>query len=256
MRSPELSQGYGVMEPDPARSKPRWSFARIILSVVLVLLVFAGTQAAIAVVFMLDAASTRQGFNVGDWAAGAAMDGTLLAVSTIAAAATTVPFMRLVAARCEPDPWRFLGFERTTVAALGRWLLVLAAFIAGSDTLTSALGRPVVPEFMTAIFASADPILLLAALVVAAPLTEELFFRGLVFGVLEARGVPASAVAVVTSAVWALIHVQYDWYGIATTFAMGLVLAAARVNTRSVLPCLVMHAGANAFATAQAALAP
>lgn len=248
------SPGSEAVDPESVPTEPRWSVARIVVFSALIAIVFQATQAVVVAGMIAREAATRPDFDVDAWAQSAGTDGVLLALGTIAAAATTVPFMRFLAGRREPRPWRFLGFERTSAVALGRWLLALAAFIVASDALTTALGRPVVPEFMTSVFATADPLLLLAALVVAAPLGEELFFRGFVFGALESRGVPTLVVAVITSAVWALIHMQYDWYGIATIFAMGLLLAAARARTGSVLPCLAMHGSANAVATAQAAL--
>jgi membrane protease YdiL (CAAX protease family) len=64
----------------------------------------------------------------------------------------------------------------------------------------------------------------------------------------------ASGAVLLSALAWASIHGQYDWYGIVTIFALGLLLGAARVRTRSVVTPLVMHIAANLIATLEAAL--
>jgi membrane protease YdiL (CAAX protease family) len=54
---------------------------------------------------------------------------------------------------------------------------------------------------------------------------------------------------VLTALVWAVIHRQYDWYGVATVFAAGLLLGFARLRTNSIYSCLLMHALMNLIAT-------
>jgi membrane protease YdiL (CAAX protease family) len=71
---------------------------------------------------------------------------------------------------------------------------------------------------------------------------------------LEARGVSAVAGAFISAALWAGSHLQYDFYNIVAIFLTGLLLAAARIKTGSVVPCLVMHALGNAIATVETAL--
>ena len=52
---------------------------------------------------------------------------------------------------------------------------------------------------------------------------------------------PLGAV-VVTSVLWALLHLQYDVYGIFTILLVGLLLGAARIRTRSLVVPLALHA--------------
>jgi membrane protease YdiL (CAAX protease family) len=51
--------------------------------------------------------------------------------------------------------------------------------------------------------------------------------------------------------IWAAVHHQYDLYGIATIFVIGLLLGTARMKTDSVYPGIVMHALMNLIATIQ-----
>jgi len=63
---------------------------------------------------------------------------------------------------------------------------------------------------------------------IAGPLMEELVVRGFLFrGWSESSLGPVGAI-ILTSAVWALNHTQYDWFGRAIIFAFGLVLGHLR----------------------------
>lgn len=135
-----------------------------------------------------------------------------------------------------------------------KWLGFLAVFIAASDLLSIFLGRPVVPEFVATMYASTNPVWIIwIALIVAAPLFEETFFRGfLLKGFTSSFFGPVGAI-VLTAAIWAIIHIQYDAYNVAMIFCLGLMFGAARIQTGSLLVPLAMHALANFVSTAEAA---
>ena len=108
---------------------------------------------------------------------------------------------------------------------------------------------------METAYASADPLWVLwLALVVAAPIFEETFFRGFVFKGFAASPIGPGGAIAVTAALWAMMHTQYDAYGIATVFAIGVLLGVARWRTGSLWVPLAMHGVANVIATVEAAL--
>ena len=73
------------------------------------------------------------------------------------------------------------------------------------------------------------------------PIGEEILFRGFLFrGWLQSPR-DAWPVIVVTSLLWALIHVQYDWYVIGQIFAFGLLLGWMRWATGSTLLTILLH---------------
>ena len=124
-----------------------------------------------------------------------------------------------------------------------------------SDLLTLALGKPLVPPYMAELYASArSPVLLLLALMVAAPLLEELFFRGFLLSALDSLGIPFRVGASASSLLWAAVHSQYGLYEVALIFAGGLLLAEARYRSRSIVPCIAMHGVSNMGAFVEAAL--
>ncbi len=99
-----------------------------------------------------------------------------------------------------------------------------------------AIGCPVVPEYMIEVYSSAPPFLPFVALVFAAPLFEEIFFRDLLLGSLESTGVSTMSAVVTACLAWMAIHTQYELLDLGTIFLMGLLLAAARTKTGSLIP--------------------
>jgi membrane protease YdiL (CAAX protease family) len=146
----------------------------------------------------------------------------------------------------------YLGFDRLTRSQVIRWGGLLAVVLLASDIVTYLLGRPVVPDIMTAIFRSAKyPPLLWMALIIAAPIFEECFFRGfLLRGLAPSLLRPVGAI-IITSALWAVIHTQYDLYEMATIFVFGCILGAAWLKTNSIVLVIGLHGFANLVATVE-----
>lgn len=95
--------------------------------------------------------------------------------------------------------------------------------------------------------ARVDPMVLIVALVVVAPIAEEVFFRGVVYNAWEREYGPR--VAVYGSAVlFALIHQSLFLF--LPIFALGVVLAWVYRRTRSLPAVIVLHAGFNAVTLA------
>ena len=150
----------------------------------------------------------------------------------------------------------YLALHPIPAATLAKWLGALAILIAASDLLTWSLGRPIVPEFMSRSYVTAEPLwLFCVALIIFAPLFEEMFFRGFLFRGLAASVIGSIGAIVLTTALWAMLHVQYDTYGIATIFVLGLFFGAARVVTGSLYVPLVLQAAAHLVATLETAIA-
>ena len=123
-----------------------------------------------------------------------------------------------------------------------------------SDALASALGRPM-SEFMVGIARTyRSAALLSVALIVAAPAFEEICFRGFLYAGMKRCWLGSAGAIVLTSLVWASIHIQYDLFDIGVIFVSGLLLGVVRWRTKSLWPCLALHAAWNAVATTQAIL--
>jgi len=142
---------------------------------------------------------------------------------------------------------RWPGYRETAVG-----LLLLLVLMVGQDLVTWSLGRPIVAEFMLTAYRTAGFLpVLVVALLVAAPVVEEVFFRGFLFKGLAASAVGAGGAILLTSLLWAGIHLQYDLFGKGLIFTVGLFLGVVRWRTGSVTLAIILHGMINAVATTQ-----
>lgn len=144
--------------------------------------------------------------------------------------------------------------RRSLVLGFGSMALLIPLL----DLITYALGRDVTPPFLIDAYRSAQAagalLILVVAVVVVAPVWEELLFRGFLFrGFCQSRAGPKAAV-VVTSVIWAAMHLQYDWFGVVQVFVIGLVLGWLRLRSGSALLTIPLHMTANLVALAETAV--
>jgi len=90
----------------------------------------------------------------------------------------------------------------------------------------------------------AEPWVLVTALVVVAPVAEEIFFRGIAFNAWE-REYGTSRAIYGTAALFAIIHGSV--FALAPIFLLGLVLALLYRRTRSLPATIALHATFNAI---------
>ena len=96
-----------------------------------------------------------------------------------------------------------------------------------------------------------DPLSLGEDLIVSvllAPVGEELFFRGAMFSAFLRRwGIRAAVL--VPSLVWGLVHVQYEWWVVASIAGSGVLLAMVRWKGGSLYLPVGLHAAWNLLVT-------
>ncbi len=178
-------------------------------------------------------------------------NGTLVTLSILLSSPIIFGLTFLFASlRKGPIIKEYLGFHEVDWKKIVKWSLIVVIFAGASDLVTLLMDRPVVQDFMSRIYstASSKPLLWIA-FVVAAPVSEEIFFRGFLFyGILKSRLGPMGAVAL-SSLIWAPLHIQYDLYGILTVLVLGLLFGYARLKTNSVYIPIAMHALMNFIAS-------
>ncbi len=177
------------------------------------------------------------------------VNGNLLAASTLASTAFVIA---LVALPVKLRGWRLRDYLALTWPRPRAVLLAFAGAIAlcvASDLLSYSLGRPLVPEIMVDFYRHAWLPFLIVAVVAVGPIGEEILFRGFLYrGIAESRAGPVGAVFL-SSFVFAVLHMQYDRYGIALVAAMGLYLGFVRYKIGSVPLVILLHATQNAIGT-------
>jgi membrane protease YdiL (CAAX protease family) len=119
-------------------------------------------------------------------------------------------------------------------------------FIVFADVVSVLAGRNLVTSFQTDIYASAAAqgwlVLLWVSIVVVTPIGEETLFRGFLFRGWFHEPKDAWFAIVGTAALFALLHVQYDWFVIAQVFGFGLLLGWMRWASGSTVLTMLLHA--------------
>ena len=172
-------------------------------------------------------------------------NGTAVAIYTLVGNPVEIVTLVLATRLSGTDAVAYLGLDiprwRDVAIAAAGLLVVIAA----ADTLTFALGKEMVPAFQIEWHrtARADGTLLWLwlAIIVAAPVGEELLFRGFLFrGFIQE---PRDAVPgiLVIALIWSILHVQYDWFGATQVFAIGTLFGFVRWRTGSTTLAILLH---------------
>lgn len=172
-------------------------------------------------------------------------DGLLAAAAVLGGSVvggTALVLLRRRALRVE------LGPARADVRALALGLAASAGlFAAFSAARWLSTGSPV-PATWSEILAATPVPLLVLGFVIAAPLFEECFFRGLLHRSLVASRLGASGGIAVISVLFMLAHFPGDVIGALEPLAAGVLLGVVRERTGSIAVGVAMHALGNLLA--------
>jgi len=123
-----------------------------------------------------------------------------------------------------------------------------AVFFIAGDLLTIAFGKDVVPPVMVNFYKTCgSPALFCLGVILFGPVFEEFYFRGFLFEGFRNSKLGNVGAAILTSAAWASLHMQYEMFFIVFLFFTGLVIAYLRIKTRSLWGCVVFHVFMNAW---------
>lgn len=171
-----------------------------------------------------------------DFAVGS-LAGYALLFSLVLALTVGLPRREVLALRRPPSWGRALGLAIAALVVIfvGAWIALSLSSAGDEQNLT--------PEGWDSSRAGAYALSLLAV-VVAAPVTEELLYRGVGLSLLRAR-VGTSAAVAVTAVLFGLGHglvlslAAFVWFGV--------VIAVVRLRTDSIYPAFIVHAAFNAI---------
>jgi membrane protease YdiL (CAAX protease family) len=188
-----------------------------------------------------------------------ANDGAAVAMSVLVGDPVQIVTLALAARMTGEDLLKYFALDvprrRDAIVAVAGLALVILAV----DALTLALGRELVPAFQLQIHRSARAegalISLWLALIVVAPVGEELLFRGFLFRgfVREPRDALPGILAI--SLIWSLLHIQYDWFGAGEVFALGMLLGYVRLHSGSTTLVILLHMLLNLESVAETVVA-
>ncbi len=175
-------------------------------------------------------------------------DGTIVSISIIVSCLLLTLLIVVILGLKKGDIKQYLALKPFSIA-LGLGMLgLLLIFMVASQALTYWLDKAP-SDFVDPLYQSVSSVwLLVFALVIVAPVYEELVFRGILWQAIAeqflgqhsaARG--AVVASVLTSLIFATIHLQYGIYEISTIIVLALIFCYARFKSGSLLLPMLLH---------------
>ncbi len=186
-------------------------------------------------------------------------DGTVVSLSIIIGCVLLVAVSVLLIRVRGGNVRKYLALQPFSWSVGIGMLGLLLIFMIGSQALTYLLNEsPLV--FVDPLYQSVSSVwLLIFAMVIVAPIYEELIFRGLLWSAIaeqfsnvanaEHRGTIVASL--VTSVIFAVIHLQYGIYEIGTIVVLALIFCYARIKSGSLVLPMLLHVVNNGAAMAQ-----
>ena len=176
------------------------------------------------------------------------IDGAALVLADVATLAVILVFARRGADHLGPATF---GLRRTDVTAAFGWgLLGYVGYIAFAGVWALIVGGGGAEDSGATSASGADPVviaLMFAGVAVAAPIVEEIVFRGYLFAALTRWRGPWPA-AIISGLLFGLAHVLvHPPAALLPIAVMGFLLAMIFWISRSLLPCIALHAANNAL---------
>jgi uncharacterized protein len=238
----------------PAKTSKVWEFWPTVGFGLAIFAVYAIAQSVVAVFFALvytlpelvsnpeiDPSRLIQGLS-----ANGLLVSIAIIVSGIAGAGFIVLFIKIRKGATVAEYLGLHSIEKKTIFIL---LAVVVGLIFASTGFDRVVKESQNTTFMVDIYkTSLWPPLLWIATVIFAPLFEEGFFRGFIFVGLKESFLGPIGTIILTAAVFASLHaLQYDAYGVATVFVLGMVFGIVRYKTGSLWSTILLHSIWNLF---------
>lgn len=177
-------------------------------------------------------------------------NGFFLAAATCSSAVLcTALILFLARMRRDLGIRNYLALYAVPIRKVLLWVVIGVAVALATDEILRLAGRDTIPEFMIEGYRTAGFLpLFWIALVIAAPVFEEFLFRGFLFrGWVQSR-LRQTGTILLTSLVFASIHLQYEAPELLVVLVYGGVLGLARARTGSVTAPLAVHMAINLVA--------
>lgn len=165
----------------------------------------------------------------------------------------TVGLLVLLAVRRRLPAREYFALKRLRADEVLVSTVLLVALLAAGDLMLRLLGNPILSDFDRSLLApSAALVLVIPAVCVAAPVLEELWWRGFVYKGIAASRVGTVAAVLITATLWALLHAHLSWLRVGGVFCLGLYFGAVRWKTGSTTLTILLHAATNLLVLVEA----
>ncbi len=136
---------------------------------------------------------------------------------------------------------QYVGLVRCSWRSMTASTVLVALFMIGEELALMFAEHPPSDWMIEVWMPLASRPILIFTVVVVAPLSEEIFFRGFIYRGLENTRLGPVLPIVFTSIVWAALHVQYSLFIIGLIFLTGILFGWVRHRTGSIWPTIWMH---------------
>ena len=192
---------------------------------------------------------TAKSATVGDIFFFGSNDGTVVSISIMIGCVLLMATSALVIRVRGGNLKQYLALRPFSLAVGMGMIGLLLIFMIGSQALTYVLDKSPL-AFVDPLYQSVNSVwLLIFAMVIVAPIYEELIFRGILWSAIaeqftsppdtEYRG--AIVASLVTSLIFAVIHLQYGIYEISTIVVLALLFCYARIKSGSLILPMLLH---------------
>jgi uncharacterized protein len=172
-------------------------------------------------------------------------DGIVVAVYKLVGNPVEIVTLVLATRLSGANALEYLGLDIPRQRDIAIAVAALAAIIAAVDAATLMLGMEIVPALQLELHRTAQEEGTLAwlwvAILVAAPVGEELLFRGFMFRGFVHEPRDALPAILVIALIWSLLHFQYDWFGKAQVLAIGVLFGFVRWRSGSTTLVILLH---------------
>jgi membrane protease YdiL (CAAX protease family) len=135
------------------------------------------------------------------------------------------------------EAWRRLGVRRFPLSATKWMLAAIGAYLLFAAVYVALVGEPKQEDIAEELGPVPMQVLLI---VIAAPISEEVCFRGMLFGGLRER-MPRLAAALVSGLVFGALHAATGVSTVPVLVGFGFILALLYEKTGSIVPGIVLH---------------
>ena len=192
---------------------------------------------------------TAKNATVGDIFFFGSNNGTVVSLSIMIGCVLLMAISALIVRMRGGNPKHYLALKPFSLATGMGMIGLLLIFMIGSQALTYILDETPL-SFVDPLYQSVSSVwLLIFAMVIVAPIYEELIFRGILWSAIaeqftsppdtEYRG--AIVASLVTSLIFAVIHLQYGIYEISTIVVLALLFCYARIKSGSLILPILLH---------------
>lgn len=179
------------------------------------------------------------------------MQGRWLGAGIIVAAPPTIAVLWIAIRMARREFGEYLALNWPSGGEIVRALAIMTIVLAVEGYVTSKVGTYGPPQTNPYLVVGGASGLLawLVGSCIAGPVLEEFVVRGFMFRGWSQSFLGPTGTIVLTSALWAMNHTQYDWYGRFNIFFVGLALGHLRSSSNSTWLTVVAHSANNIFIT-------